>query len=160
MTRLIALLFLFGAMLFVPAVAFAQDDATTIEVTDNGAELPDDTEQANDAVDEATDLDSMSSLEYWQFLAMFLPVLIGKIGAWLPRRWRTSAHMAQLSTVVYLVAAVIGAALKGSFDSLTWDTPQLVAASFVKIAFISYTSYKVTGNAFPKLVGGKPSASS
>lgn len=158
MTRLLTILFLLGAMLTVPAVAFAQDDDPTTITT--GAEgdptLPPDVENPETAVTATSDFDAATALEWWHMLSVALPVLIGHVGNRLPKRWRKADHMAQLAGATYLVYAVIGEALKGTFDTLSWNTPQLVAASLVKIAGISYASYKITSNAFPKVVGGKP----
>lgn len=108
-------------------------------------------------VNDPSDLDAMSSLEMWHLLAALIPIVIGHAGN--AFGWTSATAKARLSVAVYLTYAVIGEALKGSFDALTWETPQLVLASLVKVAAISYASYKVIGNAQPKLTGGRPGPS-
>ncbi len=153
MKRLLAFLLLLGALTILPATAFAQDDDPTVLVVED-AQLPANTENPPEAVDDLDQLDTLTSIEYWHGLAILLPALIGYGGNLIGTTSATSK--ARLSVGVYFGYAVIGEFLKGTFDSLTLDTPQLVMASVIKIMFISYTSYKVISNAAPSLVGGKP----
>lgn len=98
--------------------------------------------------------DGPTSLEYWQLAAALLPVAIGHLGN--AAGWTSATAKARLALAVYLGYAALGELLKGSFDALDWDTPKLVAASLVKIAAVSYASYKLLGNASPRLTGGRP----
>ena len=155
MHRLLVIMLLAIGFLLLPAVALAQDEPTAVVVEDGA--LPPNVEDSGEAVGNADDLDAISSLEYWHLLAAALPIAIGHVGNALGIR--SAAGKARLSLVAYLGYAVFGELLKGSFDTLSWDTPQLVMASAIKVAGISYAAYKIVANAKPGMVGGAPGPS-
>jgi hypothetical protein len=162
MNRLLAILFLALGFLLLPAVALAQDEPTeTLIVNDAGEpELPPQTENSDVAITgDRGSLDAARAIEQWNYFAVFLPVVIAKLGAVIG--WKGNAkRMAQLAVAVYFGFATIGEFLKGTFDTIDASTPQLLFFSLINIAFLSYASYKIVGNAKPNWVGGVPGPSS
>jgi hypothetical protein len=95
-------------------------------------------------------LDNTSAIQNWQLFAALLPLVIAKILGFF--RVKNSQTKGLVATAVYLVYALIGEAIKGTFNSLTWHTPADVGASLVKIAVIAISAYTLLNKAFPSSV--------
>jgi hypothetical protein len=107
---------------------------------DNGVvDVP---EKGPDSLDQ---LDGLTALEYWHLLGAFLPNVVAVV---IQRGW-TKRAQATAAVATYFLFALIGEVLKGTFDTLTWDTPTLVLASAMKVAGAGYVAYNVLWRAFP-----------
>jgi hypothetical protein len=95
------------------------------------------------------DLTDTQAFQTWELAAGFLPVLIyAVIRAYESAQGTMTDRGRKLvAAIVYVAYALIGNAIEGAFDGLSWDTAEDVLASVMKVAVAGFVAYKAFGKA-------------
>lgn len=91
------------------------------------------------------DLNDFQTFQSWELLAAVLPAVIAFLIMMYHRatgKYADETVRRTVAVAVYVVYGLVGSAIEGEFDALTWDTAEDVLSSIVKVAMAGYASYK------------------